>query len=667
MGNRCTWCARKVRAGAVPTSIVAGWLVFAMMLVWLFESHALLPRSGLSETFGTWSAESFNFSDRVWRAAQEDSPRAGGDDALVATLAELEDGDGVVVVGDYEDNHTALAEAVEQAQARLEEAGEPASSAAADGGAGGGAAASEPPAPASSSGAAAGDDTVEMTAADGSTVRLRPLKRHPKYGTSVDAQVATDLAPWRARGGGITLADVWLTKHNVTPNAAGSLPRWVPEVVAGNVAYGALFNSSGGIMGRYVRPRYWGRKPAMRRGGGGGGGKGGAGKGGGKGAKSGGGGDKGRQLLEQPPDGGDGSAAAAPAGAVVTSLPSRVATADAAAATAAAAATSAASSAGSGSGAKVDPAVAAADAAEADAYGDAASQPPWGGLEPNPYDGMDNQHGRPLGLFEMWVVDGVPYFALEDAVSSEVAFYWGQLYKINAMWGLLRSSLVEAQRGVLRAQKDKGRAYARALGVPTPADAAQWTAGVVPDVYALINVEPVPLLPRKPEGEAPAAAAGKGAAAGAPVAPRGMAPVLSLCKTDAHWDVLYPNMYFVSPAFWEAQVAKIRDNNRLRPWPARKNLVWWRGSAGYNWPGIAPRLHTLARYYSRKWADIAFTDNWGAVFAIWRRKWRGGVFRARIPAHSYKIRAGKPLSMKMEEVSGYKCVVGAVAGGGSRR
>ena len=40
--------------------------------------------------------------------------------------------------------------------------------------------------------------------------------------------------------------------------------------------------------------------------------------------------------------------------------------------------------------------------------------------------------------------------------------------------------------------------------------------------------------------------------------------------------------------------------------------MWWRGTSGWMWPASAPRVLTLAKWPTKPWADLAFTNPWGA-------------------------------------------------------
>jgi hypothetical protein len=106
------------------------------------------------------------------------------------------------------------------------------------------------------------------------------------------------------------------------------------------------------------------------------------------------------------------------------------------------------------------------------------------------------------------------------------------------------------------------------------------------------------------------------------------APVLSLCKTDAHWDVLYPNMYFVSPQWWAVETARLREAADRNRWRRRGTRVWWRGTAGHEWPANAPRIKALSAWGRRKWADMAFVDNFTRTLAKWEAAVAGSTTAA---------------------------------------
>ena len=186
----------------------------------------------------------------------------------------------------------------------------------------------------------------------------------------------------------------------------------------------------------------------------------------------------------------------------------------------------------------------------------------------------------------------------------------------------------------------------------------------LPDVYFIWNVHPWPLL-RTGSGSSSGGGGGSpggfssaigdvstgsfGSRQRARPAPRGVVPVLSLCKTDTDLDVLYPNMYFQSPQYWWRATRSLERASRNWPWSRRRGRMWWRGASGWMWPAAAPRVLTLARWHDKPWADLAFTNPWGSQLRDWTRTKE--PFRFSLPRRVKKIPYGTDKRTTMEAVA----------------
>jgi hypothetical protein len=217
----------------------------------------------------------------------------------------------------------------------------------------------------------------------------------------------------------------------------------------------------------------------------------------------------------------------------------------------------------------------------------------------------DTVWDQPRGLFTCVLWDGVPYFFVTEVRYMLTHFIFGAVLKILDFLRLLFNVGKHAK---------------------------------LPNTLFLWNADPWPLLKGKPSHGAHA--------------PRPSAPILSLCKTDGDWDVLYPSMYFRTREFWGNATASLGGAARAHPWRQRLPKVWWRGSAGKFWPGSAPRVVTVGTYYRRPWADFAFTgvNQWEWSLKHWRRTplWR------KLPPGTAKIPYGKQYKMNMEAVARYR-------------
>jgi hypothetical protein len=178
----------------------------------------------------------------------------------------------------------------------------------------------------------------------------------------------------------------------------------------------------------------------------------------------------------------------------------------------------------------------------------------------------------------------------------------------------------------------------------------------LPDVWFIWNVHPWPLLRTRAPAAAPPSIESSRFAAGSDsavvTAPRGLAPVLSLCKTDGEIDVLYPNMYFQSPNYWWRVTRSIERAAAGWPFSRRKARMWWRGASGWTWPAAAPRVLTLARWADKEWADLAFTSPWRSQLKQWAQE--GAPWRRTLPRSAAKIPSGPEMRTSMEAVAHYK-------------
>ena len=222
------------------------------------------------------------------------------------------------------------------------------------------------------------------------------------------------------------------------------------------------------------------------------------------------------------------------------------------------------------------------------------------------------------GMVTMFVRRGVPFF-IESELSGPLMLEYGVGSK-----GKLRT-FMEMLAAV-------GRAYP------------------LPDVHFIWNVHPWPLLRTRatpPRG-------GVFNITGAPMrtAPRGLAPILSLCKTSADLDVLYPNMYFGTPRYWWRTTRSLDRAAGNWAWSRRREKMWWRGASGWMWPAAAPRVLTLGQWHSKPWADFAFTSQWKAQLRDWakqRVRWLDSL-----PPGVAKIPYGPATRTTMEAVAKYK-------------
>ena len=137
-----------------------------------------------------------------------------------------------------------------------------------------------------------------------------------------------------------------------------------------------------------------------------------------------------------------------------------------------------------------------------------------------------------------------------------------------------------------------------------------------------------------------------------PPAPPGVAPLLALCKSDAHWDVLYPNMYFMTPQKWRHMTAEISQEYTRQPWAMRKPRMWWRGSLGKFWPGGQPRATILGRYAAEPWANFAFTDTPAReMIGQWLAN---ATIAPQLSPGLARVRVGSAYSMSMAGVAQYQ-------------
>jgi len=145
----------------------------------------------------------------------------------------------------------------------------------------------------------------------------------------------------------------------------------------------------------------------------------------------------------------------------------------------------------------------------------------------------------------------------------------------------------------------------------------------LPDVYLVWTVLPNPLLRARHVRDLLHA-------------PPGVAPILSLCKTDHDLDVTYPNMYFRTLGWWTKVTRGLNQAALSMPFAKRKPRMWWRGSSGITWPAARPRVLSVSRWFMKSWADFAFTNMWTSV---WRR-WRRNQWRVHVPRNAMAIPFG---------------------------
>ena len=252
----------------------------------------------------------------------------------------------------------------------------------------------------------------------------------------------------------------------------------------------------------------------------------------------------------------------------------------------------------------------------------------WPGLEPAPVP------GRPLALVEVWLINGVPFVDARTAERAVALLTRSATEKLGALLASLHGAVRYAQMACRSAKRRR--------------------APRAPDVYLLINLDPVPVL--RGAGSAGGVDAGNATVRRAtPPAP--MAPVLSLCKTDAHWDVLYPNMYFKSPSEWGHVTLSLSAAHERSPWHQRREKMWWRGAAGNPavlGSGTQMRIHTLAHWHAAPWADFGFTDQLRPRLHALRASMNLERFAALYPPKVWGVPASGKLKMPMREVARYK-------------
>ena len=255
----------------------------------------------------------------------------------------------------------------------------------------------------------------------------------------------------------------------------------------------------------------------------------------------------------------------------------------------------------------------------------------WPGLEPAPVS------GRPLALVEVWLIRGVPYVDARTAERAVALLTRSATEKLGALLALLRGAVRYAQSASRRA---KSRNAPR-----------------VPDVYLLINLDPVPVLRGGATGGTAGVVISNATASLHAAPPTPMAPVLSLCKTDAHWDVLYPNMYFKSPIEWDHIASSLSAAHERSPWHQRREKMWWRGAAGNPavlGSGTQLRIRMLTQWHSAPWADFGFTDHLRPRLHALRASMGLEKFAALYPPKVWGVPASTKLKMPMEKVANYK-------------
>ena len=159
----------------------------------------------------------------------------------------------------------------------------------------------------------------------------------------------------------------------------------------------------------------------------------------------------------------------------------------------------------------------------------------------------------------------------------------------------------------------------------------------LPDVYLIWTVLPNPLLRARHLKDLLHA-------------PSGVAPVLSLCKTEHDLDLLYPNMYFRTVGWWTKVTRGLNAAALSMPFHKRKARMWWRGSSGGTWPAARPRVLSVSRWFMKPWADFAFTNMWTSV---WRR-WRRNQWRVHVPRNAMAIPFGGEKRTPIHAVARYK-------------
>lgn len=272
------------------------------------------------------------------------------------------------------------------------------------------------------------------------------------------------------------------------------------------------------------------------------------------------------------------------------------------------------------------------------------------GLAPNPLS------DRPRGLFTCAVLGGVPYFLTHEVKAMLAGYYAPTLVKIRAFLVMLQ-------------------------GVTMGSEASFVGVDVTPDVLLVWHVDPYPLLAGKPTQppvpvpDAPpdmfAPRGSRGGGNGSvvvhpvtsdaldasplsiPPAPPGLSPLLALCKTPGHWDALYPNMYFGSPAKWDSQTARLARGNDGNPWGRRTPKLWWRGTLGDMWPGGKARADTVGTFASESWADMAFVDPEDRAAAV-LASWATQPWGPSLPPGLASVRTGTRHTVPMDRVARYK-------------
>jgi hypothetical protein len=130
-----------------------------------------------------------------------------------------------------------------------------------------------------------------------------------------------------------------------------------------------------------------------------------------------------------------------------------------------------------------------------------------------------------------------------------------------------------------------------------------------------------------------------------------VAPILSLCKTEHHLDVLYPNMYFRTMGWWAKVTGGLNAAAVSVPFSKRKAKLWWRGASGSTWPASRPRVVTVSRWLGREWADFAFTNTWAGVVREWRA---APKLRQHLPSNAASIPGGASQRTPIHSVARYK-------------
>ena len=87
------------------------------------------------------------------------------------------------------------------------------------------------------------------------------------------------------------------------------------------------------------------------------------------------------------------------------------------------------------------------------------------------------------------------------------------------------------------------------------------------------------------------------------------------------------------------------------PFSARKSRIWWRGNSGVTWPASRPRVVTVSRWFSRPWADFAFTNQWPSVVKSWRQNPR---LAKRVPRNAGEIPFGADKRSPITGVARYR-------------